>query len=285
MNKNYNSMANDVINHLIEWLNTKQAKDAFHNREEISNHLGLSYSHFNKIVRGDAIPKDDILRKIAILTDFQRNNNSTNKITQDDDEKQKVFTEEFRKWFYQKQKKFQNQKELGDYLGLDHSTISKYLVGKNIPKGDIRLKLYELTGIESLGSKILSKKEMHKKIESNDVKSLDKNIDEILQATKTIENEISVLHQAITETKSLKIKNTEMQLYRRFARAFYQLADEIKTFKQSGVKDREKLRDMISARDVGYVSSFLKALFDEDKFSDFILFSDYKFDSMGEENE
>ena len=50
-------------------------------------------------------------------------------------------------------------------------------------------------------------------------------------------------------------------------------------------KQREKLRNLISAKDVGYVSSFLKALFDEDKFSDFILFSKYEFEMSGGKNE
>lgn len=280
---NYKDKGNEIINHLNEWLESKQAKVAFKNRKEISNHVGISNSHFNKIVRGDAIPRDDTLRKIAILTEFEKNHNTTNKINQKVVKKQLTFTEEFRKWYYQKQNKFHTQRELGNYLGIDNSTINKYLKGKSIPKGDIALKLFEITGIESLSLKKVPKKD--KKIKSKDVKSMESNIQEILQATKTIEQGMSIIQHAINENKSLKLPYKDKQLHKRFAIAFYQFADEIKIFKKSGIQDREKLREVISPKDVGYVSSFLKALFDEDKFSDFILFSDYEFESMGEENE
>ena len=117
---------------------------------------------------------------------------------------------------YQKQNEFHTQRELGNYLGVDNSTINKYLKGKSIPKGNIRLKLFEITGIGSISSEITPKKDS-KMIESKDVKSMESNIQEILQATKTIEKGMSILQHAINENKSLKVPYKNKQLHKRFA--------------------------------------------------------------------
>ncbi len=71
--------------------------------------------------------------------------------------------------------------------------------------------------------------------------------------------------------------------YEKLASSFYELAEVIISFRESDKNQREKVRQIISSKDVGYVISFLKALFDEDKFSDFIFFSKYDFEKRKEE--
>lgn len=275
MNKNKKE---EIIGFLKTWLETQKM---FENKKDILKYLDISNSHFNNIVRGVRTPSDELIEKIKIMTEFDKQNKKQIK----NERPYQNFTEEMRRWF-SKQNRWKSQVELADYLGIPQGTIGKYFTGRALPKGELKNTLYDITGIELLRPEKIIKQNLTKKIKSEDVKSLKKNIQGIVQATKTIEQEISDLQAKISKNKeNLAISTREAQPHKRFAIAFYQLADEIKTFRQSAIKDREKLRALISVKDVGYVSSFLKALFDEDKFSDFILFSDYKFESTGERNE
>ena len=57
--------------------------------------------------------------------------------------------------------------------------------------------------------------------------------------------------------------------------AFYELANALEPFKYMTAEQRANVKERIPVEDVGYVSSFLKAIYDEDKFSDFIFFTEY----------
>ena len=67
-----------------------------------------------------------------------------------------------------------------------------------------------------------------------------------------------------------------MKPSKRVAKAFYNLSEELLVFRESDPKEREEIKKLISSKDVGYVISFLKAIYDEDKFSDFIFFTRYE---------
>ena len=59
-------------------------------------------------------------------------------------------------------------------------------------------------------------------------------------------------------------------------KAFYSLAEALEPFKYGTPQQREEVRNRIPVEDVGYVISFLKAIYDEDRFSDFIFFTEYR---------
>jgi hypothetical protein len=54
-------------------------------------------------------------------------------------------------------------------------------------------------------------------------------------------------------------------------------------FKKGSKDDRDVLRKAIPGRDVGYVTSLLRALYDEDQFDAWILFSEYSLRSRKDE--
>jgi hypothetical protein len=58
------------------------------------------------------------------------------------------------------------------------------------------------------------------------------------------------------------------------------LSHTLDFFKQGSAVDRETLRRTIPGRDMGYLTSLLRALYDEDQFEAWILFSEYE---LGEE--
>jgi transcriptional regulator with XRE-family HTH domain len=263
-----------VLERFSEWL---KIQEVFKNRKEIAKYLGISYSHFNAIVRGTKYPTNKLLGKIAIMIDYRTDAAPKYKPYPSEERKYMDFTTELRTWFSQ-QKRFKTQKDLSSYIGMSYSSLKKYFQGRSFPKGETKEKLYEITRIELLKPKGSKKKSMVKK------QGIETNIDEIVQAVKIIEQEVSELRQTINK-KNIKAAQSHQPTHVRFADAFYILADEIESFRDSGVIDRQKLRNMISPKDVGYVSAFLKALFDEDKFTDFILFSKYEFDKKGESHD
>jgi len=286
MARNYKNIEDELINHLRKWLKTKKAKEVFQSRQKIADHINVSYSHFNNIINGHMKASNKILEKIAILTDFDKKPDNIVKTNNNKEKKYMEFTEEFRKWYYQKQNRFRTQRDLGDYIGIDNSTINKYLKGTSTPKGKTRLKLYNLTNIELIKPNDILQDKHPIKSKITQSKPYNENIDEISKATKRIENELEFLKKYFNENKkSYFIKNSNQSSIEKFSLAFYNLVEEIIVLRETGVNERQELRKLISPKDVGYVSSFLKALFDEDKFTDFILFSKYEFEKKGEEYE
>ena len=62
----------------------------------------------------------------------------------------------------------------------------------------------------------------------------------------------------------------------KLAKAFYSLARALEPFKHGTPEQREKVKNRIPAEDLGYVVSFMKAMYDEDHFTDFMFFSEYR---------
>jgi len=62
----------------------------------------------------------------------------------------------------------------------------------------------------------------------------------------------------------------------------YSLDRELQYFRNGSPSDREQLRRVVHGQDVGYITSLLKALYDEDKFQSWQLFANYQMVSRGE---
>ena len=58
-------------------------------------------------------------------------------------------------------------------------------------------------------------------------------------------------------------------------RVLRRLAQVLEFFKTGSPTDRDLLRRMVPGTDVGYITSLLRALYDEDRFEEWILFSNY----------
>jgi hypothetical protein len=61
----------------------------------------------------------------------------------------------------------------------------------------------------------------------------------------------------------------------------YSLDRELQYFRNSSSTGRDQLRRFVNGQDVGYITSLLRALYDEDKFQSWQLFSNYQMVSKG----
>ena len=66
---------------------------------------------------------------------------------------------------------------------------------------------------------------------------------------------------------------------------FYSLARALEPFKRGTPEQRKRVKEKILPQDLGYVMSFMKAMYDEDSFTDFMFFSDYTLKGGGNDNE
>lgn len=269
----------EVIQHMIKWL---EYQKIFKNQNEIAKYLHISSSHLSNIINGRKEADSDLVNKIIIMTEFENSNSPS--YYPSEKRPYLKFTEEFRMWF-SKQKRWKTQKELAEFLDMPYSSFKKFFQGRSFPKGEIRKKLYQVTNIEMLrldGIKTTTSNESDTQNQSKMI-SIEDHVNKIEKSMRSIQTDLESLKGYINENKKtfqIEIKN--ITPYEKLANSFYDLAEVIISFRKSDKNQREKIRQMISPKDVGYVISFLKALFDEDKFSDFIFFSKYDFEKRKE---
>ncbi|MGH9364402.1 MAG: hypothetical protein ACRD1B_03935, partial [Thermoanaerobaculia bacterium] len=55
----------------------------------------------------------------------------------------------------------------------------------------------------------------------------------------------------------------------------HRLLNELNSFKRGTPADRAILRQTVPARDIGYLTTLLKAMYDEDQFQTWLYFADY----------
>lgn len=101
------------------------------------------------------------------------------------------------------------------------------------------------------------------------------------QAEKNVEAVISILKdaQAIQFAASRKPIDSENERVKRVKRLLVLLANELEYFKQSPEPARAKFRKLVPGEDVGYITTLLRALYNEDQFERWLLFSKYKMKS------
>ena len=222
------------------------------------------------------------------------------------------------------EKKFKNLRELANATSIPIGTLSSfYYSRKRVRRADQRLKIFEVTGIESYKSKHPSGSESDElkewirfnvKIKSGtsktskptqsqgiradtkkgvelheEKKSVTIQEDEDIRINKIItlakrfdvarsqlEKEISTVGGNVTERIRKSLNLSKGGLEDKVVDAFYTLADLLSQMKESSPSQRKLVTSRIEARDVGYVTAFLRAMYDEDHFSDFIFFSEYK---------
>ena len=77
-----------------------------------------------------------------------------------------------------------------------------------------------------------------------------------------------------------KMSEEQKDVVENLSKTFYAFVEALEPFKNVDKKKRKEIikeiREKIHPQDVGYAISFIKALFNEDEFADFIYFSNYK---------
>lgn len=265
-----------IVEHFRDWLGRQKT---YRSRREIAEQLDISESHLGNVIRGIRGASDSVLRRIATLTEFGKKEDKNSPSQIEDERPYLDFAEQLRKWFFN-QDKWRSQIELADHLGMPHSSCGKFFQGRSFPKERIRETLYELTGIDMLknegGMQDISEGILPK---SQKVPPLQRHLEEISRASRTIQRESEALREHVKESrKHIQSIKKESNPSGRVVAAFYALAEELLALRDSKVPDRKELRRLLSPKDVGYVISFLKALYDEDRFSNFIFFTEYEFE-------
>jgi len=101
------------------------------------------------------------------------------------------------------------------------------------------------------------------------------------QAEKNVKAVMTILNnaQAIQRAAPTKPMDSDNERTQRVKRLLVLLANELEYFKQSPEPARETFRKMVPGEDVGYISTLLRALYNEDQFERWLLFSKYKMKS------
>lgn len=185
---------------------------------------------------------------------------------------------ELRNWF-NNQHQWETKKEFADFIGASRSTMKKVFLGVREPKGDVKHKLYDITKLTCF------KNDQNQQLVQPKVEHQPPAIEQPIQPTieqGPIQPAIQVEPKMIRilkddKTKEFEINSMKEQLddVYKLVNLFYLLAKALEPFKYGTSEQRKRVKDNIPPEDLGYVISFLKAMYDEDNFADFMFFSEY----------
>ncbi|MCK5291162.1 MAG: helix-turn-helix transcriptional regulator [Thermoplasmata archaeon] len=263
-----------ITSYLKNWI---EGQTVFKSRTEMAKYLQISSSHLNGVIAGRKRASDTLLRKIEVMTEFDRASSGEPLPISRDVRPYLDLAQELRKWF-SSQTRWKTQKELAEHLGISYDMIKKYFVGTRFPTQKNRAKLYGTTGIRLLEEdRDAAGKQRVAKLSMEGGYSVEGHFEKIAEGARIIQQGVESLERHISESKEhFKRFDVGGDSGSRVTATFYALARELLAFRESDVRERGELRRRISPKDVGYVVSFLKALYDEDKFSDFIFFTKYE---------
>lgn len=190
---------------------------------------------------------------------------------------------ELRKWLHESGK-FSSIREFADYLQINYKTVSGWFIGHRRPSDEKLKKLREITGLDIFTSETNKKrkKKISSKKDINSRKEFIQGLQNLNAVTDTMKKEISFLlkntkttdeadfQDVIISSENINDRITNIR------NLLYLLGEELNYFKSSTQKDRHLLKQKVPAMDVGYVVSFLRAVYDEDAFQDWLFFSDYE---------
>jgi hypothetical protein len=133
------------------------------------------------------------------------------------------------------QNRYKTVAELQAPTGIPYSSLKDYFRGKAAPHGDRLQRLAAITGIPSL-----------------------------LALSPKGSIAAGVASQSSTRESADRV-----------LMAIHQLVQELDFFKRGTATDRAVLRHVVPARDVGYATTLLKAMYDEDQFQSWLYFAEY----------
>jgi len=168
-------------------------------------------------------------------------------------------------WF-KGQKKWKSRAEFGRAIEIEESTLGDYFKGRHQPGLGNRQKLFETTGLECfrpLKEKVAPQVEVRilKQPEKLEIPWDDVG-EQLIEIGKAVAQLGKLLSRSPTSDVAGKVEAVENILYT--------LNHELEFFKQGSANSREILRQRLNGPDVGYVATLLKALFDEEKFQNWL---------------
>ena len=149
-------------------------------------------------------------------------------------------------------KKFGDEKgyirKAAEYTGIHYVTLKAYMGGRYFPGEENRKTLFMKTGLECYATE-----EVKDEISESMMKELESVGREIHEKYPTPLGRTLYIRQLVST-----------------------IMDELDYFKDSSPEERGMLAENVDPKDIGYLASLIKALFDEDKFQQFMLLTTYK---------
>jgi len=173
-------------------------------------------------------------------------------------------------WF-KEQTKWKSRADFAREIEVNESTLGDYFKGRHQPSPENRQKLFKATGLECFkpteGEEALQVELPIAEPEKQEVPWGD------------VGQQLVVVGQAVAQLGKLLSRPPTSDVVARVQAVedtLYTLNDELQFFKEGSPHSRKILRQRLSGPDVGYVTTLLKALFDEEKFQNWLAMTTYE---------
>jgi len=169
------------------------------------------------------------------------------------------------------QTKWKSRADFAREIEIKESTLGDYFTGRHQPSPESRQKLFQATGLECF-----------KPMEVKEAPQIEPAISEPEKRVVPwgeVGQQLVVIGQAVAQLGKLIIRYPASDVVAHIQAVedtLYALNDELEFFKESSPHSRKILRQRLSGPDVGYVTTLLKALFDEEKFQNWLAMTTYE---------
>ncbi len=173
-------------------------------------------------------------------------------------------------WF-KKQTKWKSRADFARAIEINERTLGDYFTGRHQPSPENRHKLFSATRLECF-----------KPTEAEEALQVKLPVPEPGKQGvpwNDVGQQLVVIGQAVTQLGKLLGRPSTSDVAARVQAvedSLYTLNDELQFFKESSPHSRGILRRRLSGPDVGYVTTLLKALFDEEKFQNWLAMTTYE---------
>jgi hypothetical protein len=200
--------------------------------------------------------------------------------------------EAFKAWFTS-QKRFTTLAAMERALNITPDYLNKIRRGqRRATRPELRQKLYETTGLEAFKPIVStvprsrvesvrrslaepSMKQSEVSVQKVGIETLTKEIKALRRKVDDIDTRL-VAARVYQYQESKKTTNSATERAKKVMNILLMLNTELEFFKRCPQSDREIFKKIVQGPDVGYITTLLKALYDEDKFQRWLLFSNYE---------
>lgn len=173
-------------------------------------------------------------------------------------------------WF-KEQTKWKSRADFAREIEVNESTLGDYFKGRHQPSPENREKLFKGTGLECF-----------KPTEAEEALQVELPIPELEKQGipwSDVGRQLAVIGKEITQLGELLSRPSTADVVghaQAVEDTVYALNDELEFFKEGSPHARGILRRRLRGPDVGYVTTLLKALFDEEKFQNWLAMTTYE---------
>ncbi len=173
-------------------------------------------------------------------------------------------------WF-KKQTKWESRADFARAIEINESTLGDYFKGRHQPSPENRQKLFRATGLECFK---ITEAEQAAQVELPIPEPEEQEV-----PWGDVGQQLVVVGQAVAQLGKLLSRPPASDVVVRVQAiedTIYTLNDELQFFKEGSLHFRKILRQRLSGPDVGYVTTLLKALFDEERFQNWLAMTTYE---------